>query len=268
MSDRIPMKFKESITAASRCLLLLAMVLLTACANKDKSLEPDVSPAEMYARAHAALIDHDYGVAVDRYNALEARYPFGVYARRAQIELIFAQYMMSEWESALATSNRFLREYPSHPQVDYVYYMRGRINFERSIGLLERTWLNRTGLNTDNVKRDTEYVRGAFSNFAMLLRRFPDSEYAPDAYQRMVFLKNRLAEKELGIAEFYFRRGTFVAAANRAQDILIRYQGTPAIIPTLDLLIDAYRELGMNDLAQQVERVRELNRDRFGTRQN
>lgn len=221
---------------------LLLCLIVTGCAGLNEQM-PEPSPREMYERAAESLSSENFSEAVQRLNDLQTRYPFGDYAQQAQLELIYAHYRLRQWEEALAAADRFLREYPRHRHVDYAYYMRGLIDFERSIGMLEEIWPY-----VDNAHMDPTYARNALDTFVTLLRRFPDSEYAADARQRIVFLNNRLARHELYIADYYYRREAYVAAINRAQDILKRYPRTPSAYRALEILADAYGALGMKEL--------------------
>jgi outer membrane protein assembly factor BamD len=240
---------------------------LPAGSSKTDEEEPGVDTnrpaAEIYREAHKALEDESFDPAIKRYNALESRYPFGAYAQQAEIELIYAYYRQKEWEMGISTAQRFLREYPSHPQADYVLYMQGRINFERSIGLVESS-LRWKWLDIDGAERDTQYARGAFTAFSNLLSRYPNSIYAADARQRMLFLKDRVARHDLAVARYYLARGTYVAAANRAQDILAEFSGTDAVLPALDILVDAYKALGLSDMERQVRALRDDARGKAG----
>lgn len=226
-------------------------------------IDTNRSAADLYREAHAALESESFDGAIKRFNALEARYPFGTYAQQAQLELIYAYYRQREWEMGISTAQRFLREYPSHPAADYALYMQGRINFERSLGLVESN-LRWKWLNIDGAERDTQYARGAFTAFSNLVRRYPNSPYAADARQRMLFLKDRVARHELAVARYYLERGTYVAAANRAQDILAEFSGTDAVLPALDILIESYRALGLSDMERQVRALREGSPDKAG----
>ncbi|HXF08371.1 MAG TPA: outer membrane protein assembly factor BamD [Candidatus Acidoferrales bacterium] len=257
-------------SVARSVLVLLLALFLSACSllsylpgssgdpengDDEPAVNTNRPAAEIYHEAHQALQSESFDSAIKRFNALESRYPFGPYAQQAQIELIYAYYRQREWEQGIATAQRFLREYPSHPNADYVLYMQGRINFERSLGLLEST-VRWRWLNIDGAERDTQYARGAFAAFSNLLRRYPDSPYAADARQRMLFLKNRVAKHDLAVARYYLERGTYVAAANRAQDILAEFSGTDAVLPALDILIDSYKALGLSDMEQQARALR------------
>jgi outer membrane protein assembly factor BamD len=238
---------------------LLCLSLLNACANRHTTVKDDRSPAQMYADAEKSVKSGDYSTAVDRLNALQTRYPFGTYAQRAQLELVYVHYQMQQWEDALADADRFIRDYPRHPQLDYVLYMKGLVSYERSLGFLERT-----RLRISNASMDIGYTQSSFESFATLLRRFPESKYAPEAHQRMVFLRNRLAEHDLHAVDYYYRRGAYLAAINRGQDIVNRFQGTPAAYDALRIMSKSYSKLGMRELATQIQQILEATKAEFG----
>lgn len=187
------------------------------------------------------------------YEGLEARYPFSNQAKQAQLNLIYAYYKNGEPESTIDAATQFERENPTHPRVDYALYMRGLANFSP-----EHSWYHRL-FGVDLSKRPPVNARESFSAFSRLLQRFPDSIYADDARQRMIFLRNRLAEHENHIADYYFKRGAYVAALNRASYTVETYDGAPAIPDSMFIIIGSYEKLGMQDLAAANRRVLEIN---------
>ena len=213
----------------------------------------DWSAQRLYSEAKANLNEGDYQTAIDYYEKLESRYPFGPLAQQAQLDIAYAYYKFDEPESALAAVDRFFRLYPQHPNVDYGYYLRGLVNFNRGKGLVERY------LPTDDSQRDPGAALQSFNDFAELTRRFPDSKYAADAAKRMQFLKNNLARYELHVADYYMRRGAYVAAANRAKYVIENYPKTPATPAALIVMVKAYRQLDLDGLAGDALRVLELN---------
>lgn len=236
-------------------LLLPTLVLLGACASNDDSIDVTSTPEQMYAEAHAAVEEENFSDAVSRLEALETRYPFSRYAQRAQVELVYVYYRRREWEQAAAAAQRFLQEYPQHPDAAYVRYLLGVVNFERALGFLERSVLP-----VSNEEMDPRYARASFDAFNALLRRHPYSEYGPDARQRMIFLRNRLANYDLRIAEYYLDRGAYLGAANRAQDLVTRYPGAEATLPALEIMVEAYEQLGMSALATQSRQLLDENK--------
>ncbi len=206
-----------------------------------------LSAEQLYRTARVTLESGDYSTALQVYQRLENNYPFTRYATQGKLESIFAHYRAFEPELALAAADRFLRSHPRHPRIDYVHFLKGMINFERSAADVLDIF------DIDSAKRDPSNAKRAFEEFARLIQRFPDSPYAGEARRRMLYLKDRIAKHEKAIADYYFRRHAYVAASRRAQDILARFQGTPTIPPTLDLLARCYDRL---ELPQQAELVR------------
>lgn len=237
-------------------LVILLALLLTGCAwlkgQEDQTV--DWSAGKLYSEASKELNSGNYQTAIDYYEKLEARYPFGRYAMQAQLDVAYAYYRAEEPESAIAAADRFIKLYPTNPYVDYAYYLKGIVNYNRSVGFLDRF------IPTDPSQRDPGSALDAFQDFAELIRLFPDSKYAEDARQRMVYLRNNLAKNEVNVARYYLRRGAYLAAANRANFVIERFQRTSAVEPALEVLIEAYKRLGKDDLAADAERVLVLNR--------
>lgn len=209
--------------------------------------------AKFHQQAKKALDEQNFQKAITLYEALEARYPFGDYAAQAQLNVAYAYYKNDDPESALAAADRFIKVHPRNPNVDYAYYLKGLVNYNRGIGFIDRF------LPTDSSQRDPGNAKDAYDNFQELIRRFPSSKYVADARLRMVALRNNMGVYELHVAEFYMRRKAYVAAVARANHIIKEYQRTPAVPHALKIMQQAYTELGMNDLAADAERVYNLN---------
>lgn len=232
------------------------MLSLFACSGNDEQDLPEganSSEAELYRNAQSYLKNGNYELAVRSLQLLESRFPFGKYAEQAQLELIYAHFNNFETEAAIESADRFIRLHPQHPNIDYAYYMKGLAAYEANEGLLDRF------TNADKTKRDTSYARESFAEFAQLLARYPDSSYAGDAKARMVYLRNLLARSEINIANYYFRRGAYMAAANRGRYVVENFQQTPAVADGLAVMIQAYQLLGLNDMAEDSRRVMALN---------
>ncbi len=215
---------------------------------RDRVAEESLAET-LYERAHTAMIAGDYRGAVRYYEALEARYPFSELSRQARIDIIYSYYRAKEAESAIDAADQFIRENPTHARVDYAMYVKGLVYFERSPNFLER-WFN-----TDISERPPSDARRSFQAFQSMIERYPQSEYAHDARQRMVFLRNRLAEYEVHVADYYLRREAWVAAIARARYTVENYDGAPAVQDALDIMITAYQGLGMTDLAERSQQV-------------
>lgn len=208
-----------------------------------------VGADEYYQRGRSALEAANYIVAIEVFRALQASYPFSNATRQAQLDLIYAYYRSGESEEAIAAAEAFQREHPTHPRVDYALYMRGLIYFDDDANFLERLF------KVDLTQRPPKDSLRAFTVLEELIRRFPDSEYVPDALQRMVYLRNRLAAYENHVARYYIARGAYVAAARRAEYAIENYPGAPELEETLQLLVSAYEHVGMRDLAADARRV-------------
>jgi outer membrane protein assembly factor BamD len=238
------------VTCKAKRLLLAALLgalLVSACGRKDDIVQ---GPDALNERAEKSLGNGNYANAIFYLEQLEARYPFSNFSKQAQLDLVYAYYKNGEPESAADAADQFIRENPTHPRVDYCLYMKGVIFFDQDANFLEKLF------RVDMSERPPRNTMRAFSAFQELLRRFPDSEYVPDAQPRMIYLRNRLAEYENHVATYYVRRGAYVAAANRAKFAVENFPGAPALKDSLDIMIQSYRKLGMNDLAADAERVR------------
>lgn len=220
----------------------LLLVLLPACGGKEE-IDPNLTETELYERAQTAMEKGRYEQAVEHLQAMESRYPFGTYSEQAQLDIIYAYFKQYEKEAAYAAAERFIRLHPQHPRVDYAYYMKGLASYTEGQGLLERY------MPTDMSRRDPGSARKSFADFSELLTRFPDSEYSPDARRRMVYLRNQLARYEIHAANYLFKRGAYLAAANRGRYVLENFQETPAVPDALAVMIQAYHFLGLDDLS-------------------
>ncbi len=237
------------------CIGVAALLLVSGCSWLPDQVDEtrDWSAARLYNEAKISASDGRYEEAIDYYEKLQARFPFGRYAQQAQLDLIYTYYRDEQPDVAIAAADRFIRANPRHPNVDYAYYMKGVVNYNRDNSPLARV------LPSDRDKVDTQISQQAYNDFAELIQRFPDSRYAEDARQRMTFLRNNVAQYEVNVAEYYLRRKAYVAAANRARYVLENFQQTPAVEGALAVSAEAYVNMGMTDLAQDSVRVLELN---------
>ena len=239
----------------------LVIVLIFATLLPGCGLLPEVedetkdwSASKFYSEAKAALDGGDYQTAIKYYEGLEARYPFGRYAQQAQLDVAYAYYKYDEPESAVAAVDRFIKLQPRHPSVDYAYYLKGLVNFNRGTSLFDRF------IPSDPSQRDPGAAITSFKDFAELVEKFPESKYAEDARLRMIYLRNNLANYEVHVARYYMKRQAYVAAVNRTNHVIEKYQRTPAVRDALEIQIAAYTALGMDDLAADAGRVLELNK--------
>jgi outer membrane protein assembly factor BamD len=215
-----------------------------------------MSVSALYSNAHDSLENADYSAATKAYQRLIARFPSGDYNEQAQLDLAYAQYKDNQPDDALSTINRFIKTFPAHKHVDYAYYLRGLINFDRTSGVIERFVRRDDGTQA---RRDQAYNLQAFDDFSELSRRFPDSAYTADARQRMIFLRNVLAQYEINVAEFYLRNKVYVASADRAQYVIEHYQQSPQAGDALAILTRSYLALDRKKLADQSRQVLALN---------
>jgi outer membrane protein assembly factor BamD len=194
-----------------------------------------------------------YEAAIKLFQKLESNYPFGTYAAQAQMEIAYAHFKAQDQAEALAAVERFIKLHPNHPSVDYMYYLRGLINFNDQIGFMSFIYAQ------DPTERDPKATREAFAAFKELVDKFPNSKYAPDSISRMSYLINAMASYEVHVSNFYYRRGAYLASLNRAQDAVTNYSDAPAREEALFLMIRCYDKLGMLDLRDDTQRVFQRN---------
>tara|TARA_R110001606_G_scaffold84694_3_gene192431 strand:+ start:1804 stop:2598 length:795 start_codon:yes stop_codon:yes gene_type:complete len=226
---------------------MLALVL-GACASKPTE-SPERTEAEQYRQAVQSMEANNYITAVDQLKELEARFPYGRYAEQAQLELIYAHFRTSDYPESVVAAQRFIRNYPAHANLDYALYMRALANYYMERGLFDSL------MDSDKSSRDMSSALDAFEDFERLVTRFPNSDYAPDARSRMVFIRNQLAQHELHAARYYARRGAYIAAINRAQYVVQHYQGTPAVPESLAIMVKGYQRLDRPELAEKSRNV-------------
>ena len=236
-------------------LISLLVTTLASCAGSPDADDPTsgYSVEELYEDAKEALDNGNYESAIQLYEKLESRFPYGKYAERAQMEIIYAYYKDLEPDTAILAAERFIKLHPNNPLVDYAYYLRGLAAFDLSKSFFEKLF------DQEKSERDPKMARQAFDYFTQLIERFPRSKYTQDAAKRMKQLRNNLAQYEIHVAKYYLRRGSYLAAANRGKYVIENYQGTPAIPDALALMVRSYRKLDMPRLASDTFRVLELN---------
>lgn len=240
------MQKKLSVLVATCALLgLSACSLLPEKADETKKW----SAAKLYDEARQEMDGAHYEAAIKLFEKLESNYPFGIYAAQAQMEIAYAHYKAQDQAEALAAVERFIKLHPNHPQVDYMYYLRGLINFNDQLGFLSFIYAQ------DPTERDPKATREAFAAFKALVDKFPNSKYAPDSIARMKYLINAMAAYEVHVADYYYRRGAYLAALNRAQGAVADYSDAPARERALFLMIRCYDKLGMFDLRDDSQRV-------------
>lgn len=211
------------------------------------------SAQKIYSEAKDNLNSGNYERSVKLFETLESRYPFGRYAQQAQLEVAYAYYKDSEPISAIAACDRFIKLHPNHPNVDYAFYLKGLANFNDDLGLLGNL------VDQDMSERDPKAAEDAFLSFKELVTRFPNSKYAEDSTARMKYLVNALASHEVHVAKYYLKRKAWVAAANRAKEVLTTYPDAPAVEEALEIMIESYDKLKLTGLRDDAQRVMKLN---------
>ncbi|CQJ16533.1 outer membrane protein assembly complex subunit YfiO [Yersinia mollaretii] len=225
----------------------LSLVLTGCSSNKD--VVPDNPPSELYATAQQKLQDGNFKGAITQLEALDNRYPFGPYSQQVQLDLIYAYYKSADLPLAQASIDRFMRLNPTHPNIDYVLYMRGLTDMALDDSALQGFF------GIDRSDRDPQHAKAAFRDFSQLIQSYPNSQYATDAQKRLMFLKGRLAKHELAVAQYYTKRGAYVAVVNRVEQMLRDYPDTKATRDALPLMENAYKQLQLNAQADKVAKI-------------
>lgn len=228
---------------------MVSLTLLSGCHSRSAKNLKKATAQSLYAAAHKAMINNDYEYAIKQYEALASRFPFTSEARQARLDLIYVYYRKGEKETAVDAADQFLRENPTHPRVDYAWYMKGLIYFERTPYSIERFF------GVDMAKRPPSDALKSIGAFSTVVTQYPKSDYAYDSLRRMTYLRNRLAEYEVNVARWYVRRGAYIAAARRAEGVIEQYDGAPAEQPALAIMLDCYQKLGYTELASNAEKV-------------
>ena len=236
-------------------LVLTLMLASSGCSLLPEQVDAtrDWSANQLYTAAKEELADSNYEKAIDYFEKLDARYPFGRYAQQAQLEIAYAYYKFDEPDLAIATADRFIKIYPRHPNVDYAWYIKGLANYNRNQSIVQKY------LPQNPAERDTATMRQAYEDFEQLVSQYPDSIYARDAAQRMIHLRNNMAEHELHVADYYMRRKAYIAAVNRCKYVIENFQRTPAVHDALVIMARSYQILGTPELADDAVRVLRTN---------
>ncbi|MBO1254070.1 outer membrane protein assembly factor BamD [Alteromonas sp. 5E99-2] len=236
------------------------VILLTAtlfgCSSSDKervAISANLDAQQIYEKAKTSMRTGNFSAAAQLLSALDARYPFGPLSNQVQLDLIYSYYKAGDTPQALATIDRFVRLNPNHSDIDYAIYMRGLTNMEVDKNLFQDI------VSLDRSDRDPTNSRDAFDDFRSLIQQFPDSKYAADAQKRMLYIKTRLAKYEVAVARFYMRREAFVAAANRGRYIIENYPDTDQIQQALEIMVESYDQLGLDDLKNNAMKTLKYN---------
>ena len=244
-------RVKLSLVPTRGAALVAAALLagLAGCASKTDDQTAGWSPNKIYAEAKDEASSANYDKAVPLYEKLEGRAAGTPLAQQAELEKAYAQYKGGQQVQATATLDRFIKLHPASPALDYAYYLKGLANFNDDLGMF--SFISKQDLS----ERDQKAAKDSFETFNQLATRFPDSKYAADARQRMTYIVNSLAQYEVHVARYYYSRGAYVAAINRAQSAIAGYTGVPATEEALFILMQSYNALGMNDLRDDTRRV-------------
>ena len=259
MTQRLTTRFNAFARPASlriAGLMLLVAVTGTGCGKifkKDKDTVEGQPVEEIYDKAHASMRNSNWAQAELNFRKLIAQYPYGPYTEQALMETAYAQYKSGKMEDAVSTIDRFLRTYPTQRNVPYMYYLRGLANSQRDTVFLQKAW------KLDASRRDLATPQQAYNDFNTVATRYPNSRYAADARQRMIFLRNEFARFELNTGLYYLRRGAWVAAADRATYLLETYPQSEYQNDAVAVLAEAYTQLGNETLAADARRVLEKN---------
>jgi outer membrane protein assembly factor BamD len=231
------------------------LFLLVGCAgsNKEKDETSGWSAEKMYTEARSAMSEGQWDKAIKMFEKLESRYPYGRYAQQAQLEQAYSYFKQGEAASAVSACDRFMKLHPNHPNVDYAYYLKGLANFNEDLGIFGN-WTDQ-----DQSERDPKAARDSFNAFKDLVAKFPNSKYTPDSIARMVYLTNFLAAHDVHVSKYYYRRGAYIASANRAEQAIKQYPNSPSTEEALVLMARSYDALGIKDLRDDTVRVLKAN---------
>jgi outer membrane protein assembly factor BamD len=253
----------SNLLRAALAALTLVIAACSSTPDKDKPILPNpfkpgsqeakekkLDAEQLYKQARLALDSSDFSTAISRYGQIAARFPFTEYATQADLERVYALYRSFQPDESLGAADKFLKEHPRHPSADYVQYIKGLVNTTRDEGF--------SGfLGLDSTKEDVSYLRRAFDDFSLLAQKYPDSRYAGDARQHMIDLRNRIAQHDMHVVRYYVKRGAFIAAAKRAEQIVSQYPGAPVTIEAMQILEQCYRTMGLNDQADDAHKLLE-----------
>ncbi len=237
-------------------ILSFLCLFLFACASNTPDpadMFPGQSAGKLYIQGQNFMLKGRYDDAVKRFETFDVKYPFSDHAEQVLLDLIYSYYKQDDTASALATTDRFIRLYPRSKHVDYAYYMRGLIKYNEGHGFFEKYF------RTDFATRDLLALHGAYNDFNQLVRLFPRSKYAADSRLRMIYIRNLFARHELQVAKFYYARKLYVAAVDRANEVVLHYQQTPSIPEALSIMVKSYRKLGTDKAANNTLKVLKLN---------
>jgi len=248
-------RFNAIARRALAAIAIFALALAAGCSSTKGDVDPTAgwSAERLYQQAREDMSGGRWSDARKNLEALEARYPFGIYAQQALIDQAYVNWKDEEPEQARAAIDRFMQQYPNHPGTDYMLYLKGMLTFTPPSAILSNI------TRQDPSERDPKGLRASYEAFNELIKRYPDSQYTPDARKRVAWLVNTIAENEVHVAEYYYRRGAYVAAANRAQTVITDFEGAPIVEKALYLMMLSYDKLGLDTLRDDAKRVLDQN---------
>ena len=222
--------------------IFILLLLVSSCSSNEEMPDERLVEKELYDQAQTRLKNGSFSTAILSLEALESRFPFGRYAEQAQAELIYAYYMNSQFEASQSAAERFINLHPRHSHTGYAFYMKGLAAFTDDSGLFSRYF------QSDLAKREVVMAQTSFGELSEFISRYPESKYVPHAKQRMIYLRNLLAEHEIYVADFYMKRGAYLAAIGRAKYVIENLPNTPQTPFALSILVEAYEILEYEEL--------------------
>ena len=241
---------------------IFVILFLSACSSNEEMPDERLIEKELYDQAQSRLKNESYSTAIMSLEALESRFPFGRYAEQAQAELIYAYYMNSQFEASQSAAERFINLHPRHSHTGYAYYMKGLAAFTDESGLFSRYF------QSDLEKREVVMAQTSFDELSDFISRYPQSNYVSHAKQRMIYLKNLLAKHEMYVADFYMKRGAYLAAISRSKYVIEHLPNTPQTPYALSILVEAYDLLGYEELKKRNFRILTSNYPDFNFQEN
>ena len=241
---------------------IFIILFLSACSSNEEMPDERLIEKELYDQAQSRLKNESYSTAIMSLEALESRFPFGRYAEQAQAELIYAYYMNSQFEASQSAAERFINLHPRHSHTGYAYYMKGLAAFTDDSGLFSRYF------QSDLEKREVVMAQTSFDELSDFISRYPQSNYVSHAKQRMIYLKNLLAKHEMYVADFYMKRGAYLAAISRSKYVIEHLPNTPQTPYALSILVEAYDLLGYEELKKRNLKILTSNYPDFNFQEN
>ena len=242
--------------------IFIVSIIISSCSSNEEMPDERLLEKELYDQAQFRLKDGSYSMAIRSLEALESRFPFGRYAEQAQAELIYAYYMNSQFEASQSAAERFINLHPRHTHSGYAYYMKGLASFTDDSGLFSRYF------QSDLAKREVVMAQQSFDELSDFIARYPDSKYVPHAKQRMIYLRNLLAQHEVYVADFYMKRGAYLAAIGRAKYVIEHLPNTPQTPYALSILVEAYGLMEYEELRKINLEILNSNYPNFNNQEN